>query len=171
MSWHGSFSSYCFVDVCTILKGVIHVIKRFMASGWSFLQKESSCPSCVAHFHPSWEDSLSICFRQYLVLRKVGEYNHTARTLQPMTLATPLDPLEDTVVAFHQLHPLPLDLVPPPIFDYQLEHIFVLDKILFAQTLTIAPHLFSGGLSGMVYEHFLGCFILEDPSSRFLELF
>jgi hypothetical protein len=30
--------------------------------------------------------------------------------------------------------------------------------------------LSSGGLSKIVYEHFLGCFILEDPSSKFLEL-
>ncbi len=42
---------------------------------------------------------------------------------------------------------------------------------MFAQALTIAPHLLSGGLYGMVYEHILGCFILKDPSSRFLKLF
>jgi len=42
---------------------------------------------------------------------------------------------------------------------------------LFTQALTIAPHLFSGGLFRMVYEHFLGCFILEDPSSEFSKLF
>jgi len=56
-------------------------------------------------------------------------------------------------------------------FDYQHEHTFVLDKILFAQTLAITPHLSSGGLSRMVYEHFLIWFILEDPSSKKLELF
>jgi hypothetical protein len=39
-------------------------------------------------------------------------------------------PLEDTVVALDQLHPPPLALVPPPIFDYQLQHIFVLDRTM-----------------------------------------
>ncbi len=61
--------------------------------------------------------------------------------------------------------------MPPPIFYYQLEHIFVLDRTLFTQTLTIAPHLTLGGLFGMVYEHFLGCFIVKDPSLRFSKLF
>jgi hypothetical protein len=42
---------------------------------------------------------------------------------------------------------------------------------LFTQSLAIAPHLFLSGLSKMVYEHLLGCFIPEDPSSRFLKLF
>jgi hypothetical protein len=67
--------------------------------------------------------------------------------------------------------PPPLDLVLLPNFDYQLEHIFVLDRILFAQSLTTTPHLSSGGLSEMVYEHLLGCFILKDPSSRFSKFF
>jgi hypothetical protein len=30
MNWHGSFSSCCFVDVCTILEGVVQVIETFM---------------------------------------------------------------------------------------------------------------------------------------------
>jgi hypothetical protein len=59
-----------------------------------------------------------------------------------------------TIVALHQLHPLSSNLILPPIFDYQLEHIFFLNWTMFTQTLTITPHLFSGGLSGMVYEHF-----------------
>jgi hypothetical protein len=71
--------------------------------------------------------------------------------------------LEDTIVALCQLHPLPLDLVPPPIFYYQLEHIFVMDKTIFAQNLATTPHLSSGGVFGMVYEHLLRCFIPEDP--------
>ncbi len=79
--------------------------------------------------------------------------------------------MEDIVVAFHQLHPLPSNLVPPPIFYYQHEHTFVLDKILFAQTLAITPHLSLSGLCRMVYEHFSIWFILEDPSSKILELF
>jgi hypothetical protein len=45
-----------------------------------------------------------------------------------------------------------------------------MDRTLFAQNLATTPHLSSGGLSGMVYEHLFGCFMLEDPSSRFLEL-
>ncbi len=69
------------------------------------------------------------------------------------------------------MHPLPFDLVLPPIFYYQLEHIFFLDRTLFAQALTIAPHLFLNGLFGMVYEHLLRCFILEDPSLGFSKLF
>jgi len=46
-----------------------------------------------------------------------------------------------------------------------------LDRSLFAQALTIAPHLSSNGVFGMVYEHLLGCFILKDPSLGFSELF
>jgi hypothetical protein len=42
---------------------------------------------------------------------------------------------------------------------------------LFAQTLAITPHLSSGGLSRMVYEHISKCFIPKDPSSGFLKLF
>jgi hypothetical protein len=42
-------------------------------------------------------------------------------------------PAKDIVVTMCQLHPLPSDLVPPLIFYYQPEHIFVLDKILFAK--------------------------------------
>jgi hypothetical protein len=78
---------------------------------------------------------------------------------------------KDIVVALCQLHPLPLDLVFPPVFNYQFEHTFVLDRILFAQALAIAPHLFSGGFSKMVYEHFSRCFVLKDPSSGFSKLF
>jgi hypothetical protein len=55
-----------------------------------------------------------------------------------------------------------LNLVPSSIFYYQPKHTFVLNKTLFAQALATVPHLSSGGLSGMVYEHLLGCFILED---------
>jgi len=72
---------------------------------------------------------------------------------------------KDIVVALSQLHPALLNLVLPPIF--QPKHTFVLDRILFAQALAIAPHLSSGGLFEMVYEHLLGCFILKDPSSGF----
>jgi hypothetical protein len=43
----------------------------------------------------------------------------------------PAIPLKDIIIALHQLHPLFLDLIPPPIFDYQPKHTFVLDKILF----------------------------------------
>jgi hypothetical protein len=50
-------------------------------------------------------------------------------------------------------------------------HTFVLDKTLFAQTLTIVPHLSSSGIFGMIYEHLLGCSILKDPFFGFLELF
>jgi hypothetical protein len=63
------------------------------------------------------------------------------------------------------------NLTPPPIFNYQPKHIFVLGGIMFAQVLVIAPHLFLGGLFGMIYECLSICFILEDPSLRFLELF
>jgi hypothetical protein len=42
---------------------------------------------------------------------------------------------------------------------------------MFAQTLTIVPHLFSSGISRMIYEHLLGPFIPKDPSFGFLKLF
>jgi hypothetical protein len=84
---------------------------------------------------------------------------------------TLLIPSEDTIVALHQLNPSPSDLVPPPIFDYQPEHIFVLDRTLFAKALATTSHLSSDELFGMVYEHLSGCFIPEDPSSGFLKLF
>jgi hypothetical protein len=84
---------------------------------------------------------------------------------------TPTILLKDIVVAMRQLQPPLLDLVPLPIFDYQHEHIFVLDRILFTQVLAIALRLSLGGLFEMVYKHFSGCLILEGPSSRFLKLF
>jgi len=39
------------------------------------------------------------------------------------------------------------------------------------QALIVVPHLFLGGLSRMVSEHFLRCFIPKDPSLGFLKLF
>jgi hypothetical protein len=84
---------------------------------------------------------------------------------------TPTISLEDTVVALHQLHLLPLDLVLPPISNYQPKHIFSINKTLFTQALPDVPHLSLSGLFRMVYEHLLGCFIPKDPSSGFLELF
>jgi hypothetical protein len=84
---------------------------------------------------------------------------------------TPVIPSKNTVVALHRLHPPPLDLVLPLIFDYQPKHTFVLNRTLFAQLLTIVPHLSSSGLFGMVYEHLLICFIPENSSSWFSKLF
>jgi len=84
---------------------------------------------------------------------------------------TPVIPSKDIIVALRKLHPLLLNLVLPPIFDYKHEHTYVLDKTLFAQALTITPHLSSNGFSKLVYEHLLGCFIPKDPSSRFSKLF
>jgi hypothetical protein len=46
-----------------------------------------------------------------------------------------------------------------------------MDKISFAQALAIVPNLSLGGLFGVVYEHFLGCLILEDPFLGFWKLF
>jgi len=100
-------------------------------------------------------------------LGRIDEYNRATKAFQPMT---PTVLSNDIIVALRQLHPPPLDLVPPLIFSYQLEHTFVLDKILFAQALAIVLHLSPGGLSRMVYEHFSRCLILEDPSSGFSEL-
>jgi hypothetical protein len=80
-------------------------------------------------------------------------------------------PPKDIVVTLHQLHPLPLDLVLPPIFNYKHQHTYVLDRTLFAQTLAIILYLSSGGLFKIVYEHFLGCFIPKDPSLGFSKLF
>jgi hypothetical protein len=63
-------------------------------------------------------------------------------------------PSEHTIIALCQLHSPLSDLVLPPIFDYQPEHTFVMDRILFAKKLAITPHLFLGGVFGVVYEHF-----------------
>jgi hypothetical protein len=71
----------------------------------------------------------------------------------------------------HQFHLTPSNHVPPLIFEYQLKHTFFLDRILFAQTLIVVPHLFSNGISKLIYEHLLGCFIPKDPSSGFLKIF
>jgi len=80
---------------------------------------------------------------------------------------TPTIPSKDTIDIVHQLHPLPSGLIPTPIFYYQFEHIFILDRTLFAQVLTTTLHLSSNKLFGMVYEHLSGRFILKDPSSGF----
>ncbi len=84
---------------------------------------------------------------------------------------TPTIPSKGTIVVLHQLHPPPSNLVSPPIFDFQHEHIFILNRILFAQALTSTPHLFAGGFSRMVYEHLSRCFIPKDPSLGFSKLF
>jgi hypothetical protein len=83
----------------------------------------------------------------------------------------PAIPLEDNVVYLAPTAPPFFKPCPSTYFYYQLEHTFILDRTVFAQALTTMPHLFSSGFFGMVYEHFLGCFIPKDPSSRFLELF
>ncbi len=46
---------------------------------------------------------------------RVSEYICTPRAFYPMM---PTIPSKDTVVTLHHLHSPPLDLVPPPIFDY-----------------------------------------------------
>jgi hypothetical protein len=124
-------------------------------------------PMCT-HFLHSWEDFSTTCFCQCLILKRANEYSHVVRAFQPMM---PTIPLEDTIATSHQLHPPPLNLIFPSIFYYQPKHIFVLDKTMFTQSLTIIPHLTLNGLSRMVYEHLLWCFIPKDPSSKFLELF
>jgi hypothetical protein len=43
--------------------------------------------------------------------------------------------------------------------------------MFLTHALAVAPYLFMGGLFRMVYEHLSKCFILEDPSLGFLELF
>ncbi len=42
---------------------------------------------------------------------------------------------------------------------------------MFAQASTTTTHLSSSGLSRMVHEYLLRCFILKDPSLGFLKLF
>jgi len=75
----------------------------------------------------------------------------------------PIISSKDIIVTMCQFHPIPLNHVPPLIFYYEPMHTFVLDKTLFAQVLTIVPHLSSSGIFGMVYEHLLGCSILKRP--------
>ncbi len=86
-----------------------------MANDWSFFSKESSHASRVLRSHHSWEDSSTIHFHQCLTLMRASEHNHVAKVLHPMT---PTIYSKDTVVTLHYLHPPPLNLVPPPIFDY-----------------------------------------------------
>jgi hypothetical protein len=52
---------------------------------------------------------------QCLTLGRVGEYSCVVKTFEPMTLIIPLD---DTIVAMCQLHPLPSNRVPLLIFYY-----------------------------------------------------
>jgi hypothetical protein len=99
---------------------------------------------------------------------RIDNYSHVARVLQPIT---PTIPSKDIVATVRQLHHLPSNHVPPFIFDFVLNHTFVLDRILFAQTLAIVHYLSSGGLFGMVYEHHSSSFILEDASLKFSKLF
>lgn len=113
---------------------------------------------CLLHtsFSPLMGRLFDHFFCQCLTLRKINEYNHVARVLQPMT---PVIPSKNIIVALCQLHPLLWDLVLLPIFYYQPKHNFALDKTLFAQALTTTLRLSSSGLFGMVYEHLLKCFI------------
>jgi hypothetical protein len=70
---------------------------------------------------------------------RVSEYNHGVKALQSMT---PTILSKDIVVTLCKLHPPPSNLVFPPIFYYQHEHTFVLDRTLFAQALTVLPICF-----------------------------
>ncbi len=135
---------------------------------WSFLWEESSYASHAPYSHHSLDDFLTIRLYRCLTLGKVKKYSCVVRAFQPML---PVVPLEDTIVVLCQLHPFSLNHVPPLIFYYQLKHTFVIDRTLFAHALTIAPHLSSGGLYGMVYEHISGCLIPKDPSLGFSKLF
>jgi len=62
-------------------------------------------------------------------------------------------------------------LVAPPLSNLVLPPIFDLDRTLFAQALATTLHFSLDGLFGMLYEHILRCFIVEDPSSRYSKLF
>jgi hypothetical protein len=79
-----------------------------------------------------------------------GEYNSATKVHQSHVVNYYL---KDIIATLRQLHPLPLEHVPPFIFNYQQEHTFIMDKILFTHALTIAPHLSSSGFSRMVNEH------------------
>ncbi len=98
---------------------------------------------------------------------RVEKYNRAAKAFQPMT---PTILSKDIIVALCQLHPLLLVHVFSVMFDYKLEHTFILNRTLFMQALAIVPYLFFK-LFRMVYEHFSRCFIPKDPSSRFSKLF
>jgi len=52
----------------------------------------------VHRSHYSWEDYLTTCFRQCLILGKAGEYNRITKTLHPMT---PIIFSKDTIIALH----------------------------------------------------------------------
>jgi hypothetical protein len=59
----------------------------------------------VHRSHYSWEDYLTTCFRQCLILGKAGEYNRITKTLHPMT----------PIFFFERHHYCPT-LVAPPSF-------------------------------------------------------
>lgn len=136
MNQHGSFSSSCYINVCVILKEVVQVNEKILLalkSLWQtigvFFQKESYCAIHAPCSHHSFDDSLTICLHQYLILGRARKYNCVGKTLRPMMLTIPS---KDTTIALCQLHPLPLNHVPPLIFYYQPKDSSILDKTLFA---------------------------------------
>jgi hypothetical protein len=121
----------------------------------------SLLPSLIERF---FDHHLLLMFH----LGRVKKYSRIVRDFQPMMSIIPSD---NTFATLCQLHPLPSVPVLPLLFYYELEHTFVLNRILFTWSLVTTPHLSSGGLSRMVYKHLLGCFTPKDPSSWFSELF
>ncbi len=74
-----------------------------MTFDWSSFQEEPSHASYAPCSLHSCEDFTTTHFRPCLTLGRVNEYSHATKALQPMTIVIPL---ENTIVALHQLHPL-----------------------------------------------------------------
>lgn len=102
-------------DGCSSQWEVSACLKRFLVGNWFSFQKESSHASYGPHSFHSQEDFSTTHFHQCLTLGRFDEYSYATKVLQPMTL---IIPSKDNIAALHQLHPFPLDLVPPPMFDY-----------------------------------------------------
>jgi hypothetical protein len=81
---------------------------------WSSFQDKSSCAFRVSHSHHSLDDSSTIHFCRCLTLGRARKYNRATITFQPML---PNVPSKGTIVVLRQLHPSPLDHVPPFFFN------------------------------------------------------
>lgn len=112
------FSCWCLCYTrgsCSNEQQVFTHLMRFTVDDWFFFQKWSSCDSHAPYSYYSSNDSLTICLHQCLTLGGTKKYIHVPRALQPIT---PTIPSENTVAALCQLHPFPLNHVPPFFFYF-----------------------------------------------------
>jgi hypothetical protein len=94
----------------------------------------------------------------------VKEYAQIIRTLAPNT---PRAPSNETIKVLHLLHPLVEVDLPLFVDDFHLEIEVTLDRETFVSDLVRSLHLFSIGLSSMVYELLRDYFVPNDFTSGF----